>query len=191
MPPEDVDHVWVGYVKAFWRYSSATALAHLTPVTLPFDPMIPKSKGVPLLPGMNVWTKFEEGRSRRSCVIYQNTFGTFDQVTLIFEPEWPQNQLGSSATQNGHVHQVWKVDQGVLKSLIGNSFSTLIIFWPRWHWPLVPKSIGFLCYPGWTCGPSLRKVDQGILELLIRHKVTDRRTDMCKGIYAFSSAKWA
>jgi len=29
------------------------------------------------------------------------------------------------------------------------------------------KSIGFLCYPGWMCGLSLRKVGQGILELLI------------------------
>jgi len=27
--------------------------------------------------------------------------------------------------------------------------------------------IGFLCYPGWMCEPSLRKVGQGILKLLI------------------------
>jgi len=24
--------------------------------------------------------------------------------------------------------------------------------------PVSPKSIGFPCYPGWMCGPSLRKV---------------------------------
>ena len=34
--------------------------------------------------------------------------------------------------------------------------------WPQWPWPL----IGFLCHPGWMCGPSLRRVGQGILELL-------------------------
>jgi len=39
--------------------------------------------------------------------------------------------------------------------------------WPWWPWPLTPKSIGFLCYPGWMCGLSLRKVGQGILELQI------------------------
>ena len=33
--------------------------------------------------------------------------------------------------------------------------------------PVTPKSIGFLCYPGWMCGPSLRRVGQGVLELLI------------------------
>jgi len=30
--------------------------------------------------------------------------------------------------------------------------------------PVTPKSIGFLCYHGWMC---LRKVGQGLLELLI------------------------
>ena len=30
--------------------------------------------------------------------------------------------------------------------------------------PVTPKSIGFLCYQGWMC---LRKVGQGLLELLI------------------------
>ena len=29
---------------------------------------------------------------------------------------------------------------------------------------VTPKSIGFLCYPGWMCGPSLRKIGQGVLE---------------------------
>jgi len=46
--------------------------------------------------------------------------------------------------------------------------------------PVTPKSIGFICYPG----PNLKKVGQGVLELLIRlnEKVTDRPTDMCKAI---------
>ena len=45
-----------------------------------------------------------------------------------------------------------------------------------------PK-IGFLCCPGWMCGPSLRKVGQGVLELLIgNEKITDGLTDMCKAI---------
>ena len=39
--------------------------------------------------------------------------------------------------------------------------------WLWWPWPLTLNSIGFLCYPGWTCGPSLRRIGQGILELLI------------------------
>ena len=53
-----------------------------------------------------------------------------------------------------------------------NSFSKLLLkrFWhisPWWPWPLTPKSIGFLCYPGQMCGPSFRSVDQGIHKLLI------------------------
>ena len=44
-----------------------------------------------------------------------------------------------------------------------NSFSKLLLerfwqIWPWWPWPLTPKLIGFLCYPGWVCGPSLRRV---------------------------------
>ena len=43
---------------------------------------------------------------------------------------------------------------------------------------LTPKSIGFICYPGWMCGPRLKKIGQGVLELLIRNeKVTNRQTD--------------
>ena len=42
--------------------------------------------------------------------------------------------------------------------------STLVTFDPA-----TPKSIGFLPYPGWMCGPCLRKVDQGILHLLIEN----------------------
>ena len=32
---------------------------------------------------------------------------------------------------------------------------------------MTPKSIGFLCYQGWMCEPSLRKVGKGVLKLLI------------------------
>jgi len=35
---------------------------------------------------------------------------------------------------------------------------------------MTPKSFVFICYPGWMCGPSLRKVGQ------------ERLTDMCKAI---------
>ena len=43
------------------------------------------------------------------------------------------------------------------------------------------KTIGFICYLGWMCGPSLKKVVQGVLELLIgKEKVTDGETNMCK-----------
>jgi len=55
--------------------------------------------------------------------------------------------------------------------------------------PVTQRSIGSLCYPGWMCGPSLKKVVQGILkELLIRNeKVTDRPTGAKQ--YALSSSK--
>ena len=36
--------------------------------------------------------------------------------------------------------------------------------------PVTPKSIGFLCYPGWMYGPGMRKVGQGVLELLIGNR---------------------
>jgi len=50
-------------------------------------------------------------------------------------------------------------------------------------WPSDPTLIWFLCYTGQMCGPSLRKVGQSILELLIgNEKVTDGQTDMCKAI---------
>ena len=71
---------------------------------------------------------FEEEIHFRNC--YLNGFGTFDLVTLTFNP-------------------------------------------------VTPKSIGFLCCPGQMCEPSLRKVGQGVLELLIgSEKVTDGKTDL-------------
>jgi len=51
------------------RKQSETVLAHLTPVTMTFNPVT--LLRVPLLPRTNVWTKFEEGRSRHSPVIDQ------------------------------------------------------------------------------------------------------------------------
>jgi len=43
---------------------------------------------------------------------------------------------------------------------------------------VTPKSISFLCNPRWMCGPSLKKVGQSAIELLIgNEKVTDRPTD--------------
>ena len=57
------------------------------------------------------------------------------------------------------------------KFILGNCYLNNLkhfwLIWPRWPWPLTPKSIGFLCCPGWMCGPCLRKLGQGVLELLI------------------------
>ena len=87
--------------------------------------MLTKIKRVPLLRRMDVWSKSEEVRSRRSPVIDRKVFfGTFDLSDLD---------------------------------------------------PVTQKSIGFICYPGWMCGPSLKRVGQGILELLIGKDY--RRTD--------------
>ena len=49
-------------------------------MTLTFDPSIDR---VYLLPKMDVWTKFEEGRSRRSCVINrkQKVYRPTDRLT--------------------------------------------------------------------------------------------------------------
>ena len=52
---------------------SDMVLTHLTPVTLTFDPVTPNR--VPLLSRADVWTNFEEGRSRRSQVIDQKRKG--------------------------------------------------------------------------------------------------------------------
>jgi len=58
-------------------------------------------------------------------------------------------------------------------------------FWHILHFN--PKLIWFLCSPGRMCGPSLRKVGKGILEVLIgNEKVTDGQTDRQ---YALSSSK--
>ena len=54
-----------------FRNCYSTVLADLTPVTLTFDPKINR---VSLLPKMDVWTKFEKGRSMRSPVIDRKRF---------------------------------------------------------------------------------------------------------------------
>jgi len=41
-------------------------------------------------------------------------------------------------------------------------YSTLVTFDP-----VTPKSIGFLPYPGWMCGPGIRKVGHVVLQLVI------------------------
>ena len=61
--------------------------------------------------------------------------------------------------------------------------------------PVTPRSIGFICYPEWMCGSSLKKVGQGVLELLIGNEIGYRRTDRpdrptCAKQYSFSSSKW-
>ena len=51
---------------------SETVLTHLTPVTLTFDPVTPKY--IVSSAARDIWTKFEEGRSRCSRVIDQTRF---------------------------------------------------------------------------------------------------------------------
>ena len=94
-------------------------------------------------------------------------------VTLTFDP-----QIGSSVTQDGCVDLVLGGFVEAFSSywtetvLAGLTLVTLTFD------PVTIVSIGFICYPRWMCGPSLRKVGQGVLELLIRNeKVTDRQTD--------------
>ena len=62
-------------------------MADLTLVTLTFDPSI---NGISLLPKMDVWTKFEEGRPRCSRVIDLKRFDTFDHGDLDLRPSDPK-----------------------------------------------------------------------------------------------------
>ena len=112
------------YEEVNFRNCNLNSFGRFDPGDLDLWPSDSKMYRVPLIFRMNVWTKFEEGRSRHSWVIEQKQF--------------------------------WNI-------------------WP-W-WPLTPKSIGFLCCPGRTCG-SFRKVHHGVLQLLFgNEKVTDGETD--------------
>jgi len=72
---------------------SDMVLTHLTPVTLTFDPVIPKSiRYVPLLPMTDVWTKFEEGRSMHFWVIDWKRFWQIWPRWPWPLTQWPQNQ---------------------------------------------------------------------------------------------------
>ena len=75
--------------KIIFEIVTYTVLAHLTLVTLTFDSSI---KRVPLLYRMDVWDKFEEGRSRRSRVI--------DRKKL--QPDRPTNRHVQSNNEGGH-----------------------------------------------------------------------------------------
>ena len=119
----------------------------------PYDPKINR---VPLLPRMDVWIKFEKGRSRRSQVIDQKQFWHIWPVTLTFDPVTPIS-----------IGFIWypgwmcwpgmrKAGQGILYLLIGNGFGR-----SRWPWRLTQ----FSSY--WSEIKSIH---------------TDRQTDMCKAI---------
>ena len=69
--------------------------------------------------------------------------------------------------------------QGVLELLIQNVFSTFDPMTLTLD-PVTSKSIGFICYPGWVCGPSLKKVGSRVID---QKQQTFRPTDMCKAIY--------
>jgi len=30
--------------------------------------------------------------------------------------------------------------------------------------PVIPESIGFLCYQGWMCGPDMRKIGSRVID---------------------------
>ena len=60
---------------------------------------------VPLLPRMNVWMKFEEGRSRHSRVIERKVLAHLTLVTLTFDPKTPVI-IGFLCYQDGCVDQV-------------------------------------------------------------------------------------
>ena len=58
--------------------------------------------------------------------------------------------------------------------LLFKQSETVWHIWPRWPWPSDPK----INCPGRMYGQSLKKVGQGVLELLIgNEKVTDGQTD--------------
>ena len=90
------------------------------------------------------------------------------------------SQIKISCTNVWRRNSLWEI----VTQTIWNSFGTFDHVSLTFD-PVTPKSIGFLCYPGRTCvwGPSLRKVGQVVLQLLIGNKkVTDGRIDMCKAI---------
>ena len=141
-------------------------LEHLTLMTLTFEPEINR---VHLLPRMDVQTKFEEGRSRRSRVIDRKRFWH-----IWSQWPWPLTPLSIGFI----CYPGWmcepgmrKVGQGVLKLLVidcGRFDLGDLDLWPsdaklnRDH--LLPMMDVWM------------KVGQGVLELLIG------QTDMCKAI---------
>ena len=121
----DVLYNWIGQFKIsgtnVWRRNLLLEIVtqtvkkwfwHIWPWWYDLWPSDPKINRVPLLSMMNVWTKYEVGRSRLSRVVQQKRF---------------------------------------------------LHIWPRWPWPLTPKSIGFIWYSGWMYVPSLKKVGQSVL----------------------------
>jgi len=78
---------------------------------------------------------------------------------LVFVQLVKDLALCMSVTQEHWVDQVWG---SVLELLIENSSGT---FDPGDIdcAPSDSKKNGFLCYSGWMCGPSLKKVDQGVI----------------------------
>ena len=96
----------------------------------------------------------------------RNGFVTFDPGDLYLWPSDPKiNRVPLlprmdvwTKIEEGRSRHSWVID----RKRFGH-------IWPQWPWPLTPRSIGFLCYQWWMCGPSLRKVGQDILELLIEN----------------------
>ena len=80
-------------------------LVHLTLVT--FDPKINR---VPLLPRTDVWTKFEEGRSRRSRVIdwKRNGYRRTDILTDMYKAICPLSFEGGIQINNDKTIQMFE-----------------------------------------------------------------------------------
>ena len=88
-----------------------------------------------------------------------NVLGTFDL--------WPQYQLGSSATQDECADQVWGRLVKAISSYWSDSVLSHLTTVTLTFDPVTQKSIGFICYQRWIRKPSLRKVGQGVLQVLI------------------------
>ena len=77
----------------------------------------------------------------------------FSTVTLTFDLK----TQGSYATKDGCVDQVWgRYLKAFLSYWTERDLKHLTLVTLTFD-PVTPKSIGFLCWLGWMCGPSLRK----------------------------------
>ena len=106
-------------------------LAHSIPVTLTFDP---KSIGFLLLPMMDVWTRYEESRSRCSCVIHQKRFRHIwsrwpwpltQWLKINWIPLLPRMDVWTKF-EEGRSRHFWVIDR-----------KQFLHIWPRWNWPLI------------------------------------------------------
>ena len=116
---------------------------------------------------------YEEEIHFRNC--YLNCFGRFDPGDLDLWSSVPIINRASLLPRMDEwtKFEEWKSGRVIDRKRLGTFDHGDLDLWPS-----DPKSIGFLCCPVRMCGPSLRKVGQGFLELLIRNKkVTDGQSN--------------